>query len=311
MTIETINQLLYDTVLMGTPIVFAALAVVICRNAGMFNMSVEGKMLVSALAGVAIAGLTKTWYFGLVGAVVFGTLMGAFIGYAHLFGKTNLYLTGVAFNLAAAGGTLFVMYLITGEKSNTAAAIKSYVVPKINIPIIEDIPILGPILSGHYVITYIAAIAIIAISVLLYKTRLGLRIRSIGENSDAAESVGISVRRIKYITFLISGALSGFGGAFMSMAYSGFFAKGMVNGRGWMGVSSANIGNGQPLASSLAALFFGFTDKLRLSLQSKGLPFQFINMIPYAATILALVIINIVRINRERAIERGKLELKK
>lgn len=302
-----ITNFLYGVIKLSAPIVYAALACDVTRKAGLYNMSIEGNMLVSALAGVLIAGAFESVWAGLFGAIACGVLIAAIIAYAHLIGKTNLYLTGLAFNTAATGGTVFVMYMICGEKTSTNAAIRSYTIPKIDIPLLKDIPILGDIFSGHYLLTYVAVIAIIAIAFMLKRTRLGLRMRSISENPQAAESVGISVVRIRYISFLISGLLCGLGGAYMSMAYVSFFSRGMVAGRGWIGVSAMNIANGAPGLSSLAALFFGFTDMLSVSLQAFNVPIQFINMIPYVATILALIVMNMIRINNEKNQEKQRL----
>lgn len=299
-----IADFLYGVIKLSTPIVYAALACDVTRKAGLYNMSIEGNMLVSALAGVLIAGAFGNVWAGLFGAALCGVLIAAIIAYAHLIGKTNLYLTGLAVNTAATGGTVFVMYMICGEKTSTNAAIRSYTIPKIDIPLLQDIPVLGDILSGHYLLTYLAVVTIIVISFMLKRTRLGLRMRSISENPQAAESVGISVVKVRYISFLISGLLCGLGGAYMSMAYVSFFSRSMVAGRGWIGVSAMNIANGSPVLSSIAALFFGFTDMLSVSLQAFNVPIQFINMIPYVATILALVIMNVVRINHEKKQEK-------
>ena len=298
---------LFSVIKLSTPIVFATLACDISRKAGVYNMSTEGNMLISALASVVIAGHFNSVWAGLLGGVLTGVLMAAIIGYAHLIGKTNMYLTGLAFNTAATGGTVFVMFMLCGEKTSTNAAIRSYTIPQLNIPFIRDIPVLGKILSGHYLLTYIAALSIFLVWFMLKRTRLGLRMRSIAENPQAAASVGVSVVKVRYISFLISGFLAGLGGAYMSMAYVSFFSRGMVAGRGWIGVSAMNMANGNPIGSSIAALFFGFTDTLSVSLQAFNIPIQFVNMIPYVATILALIIMNILRIRHEKAAEKARL----
>ena len=302
-----ITDFLYSVIKLSAPIVFATLACDISRQAGVYNMSAEGNMLISALASVVIAGMFNSVWAGLIGGVAVGVLMAAIIAYAHLIGKTNMYLTGLAFNTAATGGTVFVMFMLCGEKTSTNAAIRSYTIPQIQIPIIDKIPVLGKILSGHYLLTYVALISVILVWFMIKRTRLGLRMRSIAENPQAAESVGISVVKVRYISFLLSGLFAGLGGAYMSMAYVSFFSRGMVAGRGWIGVSAMNIANGAPIGSSIAALFFGFTDTLSVSLQAFNIPIQFVYMIPYVATILALVIMNIVRIRREKAREKARL----
>ncbi len=127
--------------------------------------------------------------------------MGAVIAFSSLSGKTDLYLTCIAVNLAATGGTVFVMYLLTGEKATTSAAIKAYTLPTVVLPLINKIPLIGPMLSGHNVLTYLAFISIFAVWFFLTRTRLGLRLRAVGENARAAASVGINVKRIGYVSF--------------------------------------------------------------------------------------------------------------
>ncbi len=308
-TLEWIANFGFSVLRLSTPLIFAALAAAICNKAGMLNMALEGMMLVSSLAGVILAGITQNVWAGLLGAVVFGAFTGLIIAFSNLSGKTDLYLTCIAINLAASGGTVFVMYLITGEKSTTAAAVRAFTLPSVNLPIIENIPFVGKMISGHNILTYIAFLSIFLVWFFLYKTRLGLRLRAVGENANAASSVGINVKKIGYISFFYSGILCGLGGAFMSMGWVSFFMKNMVNGRGYIGLSANNIAAGNPQGSGLAAVLFGFSDALATTLKGQGgnFPTEFIEMIPYASTIIALVVISIIRINRIKKIESGKI----
>lgn len=138
-----------------------------------------------------------------------------------------------------------------------------------------------------------------------HKTRL--RLRAVGENPKAASSVGISVTKIGYISFFLSGILCGFGGAFMSMGWVSFFMKNMVNGRGYIGLSASNIANGNPVGSAIASVFFGFCDATATTLKSQGsFPSEFLEMIPYASTIIALVVISCLRMMKLKKIQEGK-----
>ena len=260
LTLDWIGNFGYSVLRLSTPLIFAGMAAVISKKAGMMNMALEGMMLCAALGGVVFAGMTGNVWIGLLGAVVIGVLVGAVIAFSSLSGKTDLYLTCIAVNLAATGGTVFVMYLLTGEKATTSAAIKAYTLPTVVLPLINKIPLIGPMLSGHNVLTYLAFISIFADWFFLTRTRLGLRLRAVGENARAAASVGINVKRIGYVSFLISGVLCGFGGAFMSMGWVSFFMKNMVNGRGYIGLSACNIAGGDPLGAGIAAVFFGLSD---------------------------------------------------
>ena len=291
---------------MATPLVFAALAALITRQAGMFNMGIEGMILCSALGAVVFAHYGNSVWIGLLGAIVIGLVTGMVIAFSSLTGKTDLYLTCIAFNLMATGGTVFVMYLLTGEKSTTSGAFRAYAVPTIDIPLIKDIPVLGRIISGQSLLTYLAVLSVFLVWFLLKKTRIGLRIRAVGENPKAAESVGISVPKIGYISFAFCGVFAGLSGAFLSMSWVQFFMKNMANGRGYIGLSAQNMANGEPVGSALAALLFGFTDSLSITLKNQTkFPTEFLNMIPYLATIFAIIITSMIAINKKRKIEKG------
>ena len=296
---------------LATPLVFAALAAAINSKAGMFNMGIEGMILCSALGAVVFAQMGGVWV-GLLGAVLVGLVAGLIISFASLTGKTDLYLTCIAFNLAATGGTVFIMYLLTGEKSTTSGAMRAYEIPQISVPFLKDIPFIGRILFQQSLLTYLAVFAVFAVWFLLKKTRIGLRLRSVGENPKAAESVGISVTKIGYIAFSISGILCGFAGAFMSMSWVTFFMKNMVNGRGYIGLSAMNMAGANPVGAALASLFFGFSDAAATTLKTQSnFPTEFLEMIPYVATILSIVVINLIRIVKLRRIEKGSVVVAK
>ena len=300
-------EFLAEAIRMATPLIFAALAALITRQAGMFNMGVEGMILCSALAAVAFAHYSGNMWVGLLGAVLVGLLTGLIIAFANLSGKTELYLTCIAFNLAASGGTVFIMYVLTGEKSTTSGAFRSYQIPNIDIPVIKDIPVIGKIVSGQSLLTWVAVLSIFLVWLLLKRTRLGLRIRAVGENPHAAESVGISVKKIGYTSFAICGLMAGLSGAYLSMSYVTFFMKNMANGRGYIGLSAQNMAGGEPVGSALASLLFGFSQALTTTMKNQtNFPTEFLEMIPYAATIIALGITGLIAIQRIKKAESAK-----
>ena len=300
-------EFIAEAIRMATPLIFAALAALITRQAGMFNMGVEGMILCSALAAVTFAHYSGSLWVGLIGAVLVGLLTGLIIAFANLSGKTELYLTCIAFNLAASGGTVFIMYVLTGEKSTTSGAFRSYQIPNIEIPFIKDIPVIGRIISGQSLLTWVAVLSIFLVWLLLKRTRLGLRIRAVGENPHAAESVGISVKKIGYISFAICGIMTGLSGAYLSMSYVTFFMKNMANGRGYIGLSAQNMANGEPVGSALASLLFGFSQALTTTMKNQtNFPTEFLEMIPYAATIIALGVTGLIAIQRIKKAESAK-----
>ena len=210
-------------------------------------------------------------------------------GFFHLNLKTDIILAGIAVNLMASGGTVFALNVFTGQKG-ISSGLKSKVIPNLSIPILDDIPILGSIFSNHNILTYIAFLLVIVIWYFLYKTPLGLRIRAVGENPNAAKSVGINVPGLQYLALIISGIIAGLGGVYMSMGYVSWFSRDMIAGRGFMGVAAAAMGNNKPGLVLLAALLFGLADALSNYLQSLRIPAEIVQMIPYLTTIVVLTI---------------------
>lgn len=270
-----------------TPILLAAMAALIASRSGIVNMAIEGIMLFSALFGVMGSYWFGNPWMGLLLALFIGVLLSFFLAYFSLKMKADEILVAIAMNLLAEGATIFLLFVFTGEKA-TSASLGSVSLPSVNIPLIQSIPFLGRVLSGHNVLVYISLILVFLLNYLLFKTPLGLRIRSVGSNPEAAESVGISVNKTKYIALLISGFLAGMAGAFMSMGYMNFFVKGMVAGRGFIGLAASNVGARSPIPTLFASALFGFFESLGNNLQSVvTIPVEFIQMIPYITTIIA------------------------
>ena len=289
----------YSVLRVTTPILFATLAALISDKAGVMNIALEGIMLVSALAGVVFSALSGSAGVGLLAAVVAGALVGLFLAYCALELKTDIILSGIAINLMASGGTVFMLFLIAGDKG-ISSSLASKVLPKLTIPGIASIPVLGTMLSGHNVLTYVALLSVLAVFILLYRTPLGLRIRAVGENPGAAASVGIGVTRIQYLALTLSGMMAGFGGAYMSMGYVSWFSKNMTAGRGFIALAAEAMGGATPIGSLFTSLLFGFFDALSNTLQLMKVPSEFVNMIPYAATVIGLVIYTVRRTRRDR-----------
>lgn len=272
-----------------TPILFAALAAVVADRAGVTNIGLEGIMMICALTGVIFSAWTQSAFVGLLCAMAMGMLVALAIGFFSLQLKTDIILAGIAVNMLGGGGTIFFMYLASGDRGYSAN-LASKVMPNIDIPILKSIPILGDIFSGHNILTYFALICVFLVWVLLYKTPLGLKIRAVGENPHAADSVGVSVKNISYIALAISGVLAGLGGAFMSMGYMTSFNTNMTAGRGFIALAAEAMGRGEPLGTLLASLLFGFADALANNMQRLGLPAELLQMTPYIFTIVGLSI---------------------
>lgn len=299
-------QFVFGVFRLTTPIVFATLSCLIAKKAGVRNITIEGTMLCSALAGVIVSAYTQNVWLGLLAGMAAGIGIGLFLGYFHIIMDTDIWLTGIAINQFASGFTVFVMFMVTGDKGSTAS-LPSLSVPNINIPIVEKIPVVGEIVSGQSLLTYLAVVMMIFIFVLLYKTPLGLRIRAVGEYSLAAESVGENSNRIKLIALALSGLCASFGGMFMSMSYSSRFVRDMVAGRGFIGIAAESMGGGRPIPAAIASLFFGVADALANVLQSFSIPSELLLTIPYLATIIGLVVYSAKKQNADKKkLEKNK-----
>lgn len=272
-----------------TPILFAALGALISNRAGIINIGMEGIMLVSALAGVIVSAYTQSAWVGLLGAVLSGTLIAGILAFFTLKFKTHIILGGVAINMFASGGTVFILYLLSGDKGSSTS-LASKVLPSVQIPLIKDIPVLGPILSGHHILTYVSILAVLAVYYLLNRTPLGLRIRSVGENPHAAQSVGVSVVKIQYTALLLSGFFASLGGAYMSMGYLSLFTRDMIAGRGWIAIAAESMGRSTTIGTALTSLLFGAADALSNALQVLKIPAELIATLPYVATVIGLLI---------------------
>ncbi|MCT4596546.1 MAG: ABC transporter permease [Vallitalea sp.] len=290
----------YSVLRVTTPILFAALGAMIADKSGVVNIGLEGMMLMASLMGVLGSAFTGSALLGLVLAVTSSILLALVMAYFSLKLKTDIILAGIALNLFAMGATVFLLYLLTGNKG-VSSSLKSYTMSQLNIPIIGKLPIIGEIISGHNILTYIAFLAVFLVYMLMFRTKLGLRMRAVGENEDAAKSVGINVIRIKVTALVFSGMMAGFGGAYMSMGYVSWFSANMTAGRGFIALAASAMGRSLPLGTMIASLFFGFADALSNTMQSLRVPAEFIQMIPYVATIVGLTVYSMNKKKKSKA----------
>ena len=200
----------------ATPVLLTTLGAMIASRSGTNNIALEGTMLISAFVGVVVSAFSQSAWIGFLGAVLAGFIVSNILAYFILKLNSNAVISGIALNTFASGGTIFVLYLITGEKG-ASTSLESLKLPSLTIPVVKDIPVIGAVLSGHHVLTYTALVLVAVVWYMFKYTRLGMHIRAVGESPDAAESVGIPVKRIKYIALCLSGILTGMAGAFLSM----------------------------------------------------------------------------------------------
>jgi simple sugar transport system permease protein len=282
------TDFIFSILRMSTPIVFAALGALISDKGGIVNIGLEGIMLTSALGGVIGSALSGSVLVGVLIALISGICFSFILGWFTLYMKTDIILGGTALNLLASGGTVFVLFIFSGDKG-TSASLASKTIPSINLPLIEKIPFIGDILSSHNLLTYVCIISVFLVHYMLKHTKLGTWIRAVGENPMAAESVGINVNKIKMISILFSGLFASLGGMFLSMGYVSWFSRDMSAGRGWIALAAEAMGGGNVVGTVLSSLLFGTTQALANILQTVNLPAEIVGTIPYIATIIGLV----------------------
>ena len=282
----------YSIFRVTTPLLFASMGAVISDVAGVPNIALEGMMLIAAFAGMFFSYFFESALAGLLFALLFAVLCAGVLAFFTLYYKTNIILGGIAINSLASGGTIFFLYLAAHDKG-TSVSLPSKVLPNVNIPLIQDIPVIGPAISGHNVLTYLAVAAVIFTFFLLKRTSLGWHIRAVGEKREAADSVGISVEKTQAIALILSGLMCGFGGAFMSMGYVSWFSRDMVSGRGWIALAAEAMGLQHPLGTAATSLLFGVANALSNAVATLGWPSDLVKTIPYCATLAGLAVFSI------------------
>ncbi len=279
----------FTVIRMMTPILFAALACMVFTKGGIDAIGTEGIMLSCALAGPVGAYFSGNAFIGALTAMAVGVVLSFIFGYFTIVLDTNPVLAGIALNTLSSGLTVFIIYYLTGNKGSTQA-LNNPVITSVNIPGISSIPVLGAIISGHSVLTYAAFLLALVLAIFFWKMPAGLRIRAVGENENAAQSVGLNTMKYKYIALAMAGCLAGLGGAYMSMSYVSFFSREMIAGRGWIGMAAESMGMGTPWGILISVFIFGAADALAVRLQLLNLPSQLISTIPYVVTIIAIAV---------------------
>jgi simple sugar transport system permease protein len=271
----------------ATPYMFASLAGVVSERVGIANLALEGQMLSAAATGALVAGYSGSVWLGAGIGIAVGALLGVVLAVIVLELHADAIITGIGINLLASGGTAFAVFTLLDDKGGTTG-LESGALPTIEIPGLASIPLIGDVLSGQNLMTYLALAALPVVAWLLYRSRFGVHLRAVGESPAAAESVGLRVGAVQYAALAVSGALAGMGGVFLSMGAVSFFVRDMTAGRGYIALAAVFLGGVRPLGAFLAALVFGFSEALAIQLGSTGVPTQLVTAIPYVLTLLAL-----------------------
>jgi simple sugar transport system permease protein len=281
--------LLNSTLASATPILLAALGGAFTYYAGMFNIAMEGMMLVGAFCAVLGSYFSGSWLVGLLCGVAGSTLL-ALIFIVFAIGlKTDEFVTGIALNLFAVGATTYLLRQIFDVKGSLAGA-RIQAIPSVEIPLLTSIPVIGEVLSGQNLMVYVAGLTVLACGYLIFRTPFGLRLRAAGYNAPALDASGVPAWRVRAAALLICGVLCGLAGAYLSLGYVRLFAENMSAGRGWISLAAIILVSGHPGGLALVSLLFGFSGGLDLFLQTYEIPAQFTGMAPYLATLLALYV---------------------
>ena len=277
--------IIIGTVVAATPLIIAALGVLICERAGVLNLGVEGMMLMGAVAAFAVGVASGSLILGYLAAMLVGVAMSLIFGFLALQLQTNQVATGLALTLFGVGLSAF-----TG-RSFVGVPIER--VPALHIPMLSDVPILGPLLFRYDPLVYVSVGLFFLVSWFLRHSRAGLRLRAVGEAPSVAHSLGEPVTRIRYLAVMFGGATSGIAGAYLSTALTPMWVEGMSAGRGWIVLALVVFATWRPLRVLLGAYLFGGVTVLQLHAQGLGIdmPSEFLSMLPYVATIVVLVII--------------------
>jgi ABC-type uncharacterized transport system permease subunit len=282
--------LLQSTILAAVPLVLGALGGILCERTGVINVAIEGQMLVGAFAGALFASVSQNLGVGVLAAVVCGGLMGAMLAVFAIRYVVNQVVLGVVLNVFALGLTGFAYDALMQphtDQYNSPAVFSA-----VKIPVLGDIPFIGPLFFDANVLVYATYILIVVVDVALFRTRWGLRTRAVGEHPRAADTVGIKVLRTRYVNTIMGGLVAGLAGAYLSIGAVGPFGKGMTNGRGFIALAAVIFGRWSPRGAVAAALLFAFADALQTLLTIVQAPVQipsnFLAMAPYLATIFAV-----------------------
>ena len=283
---EGIALLLAATLNAGTVLAIAGLGLLINERAGVVNLGAEGLMLISAIAGFATAVHTGSDTLAFAAGMVAGGLMAAVFGWLVIWLNTNQVATGLALSLFGGGFSAFIGLHYVSEKLPERM--------HFSIPVLADLPFVGPAFFRQHPLVYGAMALTFALSWFLYRSRAGLVLRSIGESPESAHALGYPVRRIRLAAVIVGGALCGLSGAYISVIYTPLWIEGMVAGKGWIALALTTFATWRPARVLLGAYLFGGVTMLQFYLQGQGVhvPTQFLTMLPYVATIVVLVLIS-------------------
>jgi simple sugar transport system permease protein len=283
-----LTGLLETTMQRSVPIAFGALSGILCERAGVVNIAIEGMLLSGAFVSAVVTSAFDNPWLGIASAIVVGGLLGGLLAVLAIRYRVDQIIAGFFINILVTGLTAFLSVRLLQpfqDELNTPERLSA-----IAIPILSDIPILGPVLFDHNLFVYALFALIVLVHVGLFYTRWGLRVRAVGEHPKAADTVGVNVHWVRYSNVVMGGMVAGLGGAYFTIGSTGGFEREMTAGRGFIGLAAMIFGGWNPIGAFLAALVFGFADSIqsRLSILGIAIPSEFLLMVPYVVTIIVV-----------------------
>ena len=282
-----LTVLLTSALVLAVPLVFGAMAGLLCERSGIINIAIEGQLLGGAFLAVVVGSQTGNPYIGLVAAPLAGALVGWVLVTFAVKYRIDQIIVGVVLNVLVIGITNYLFSTVLTQ--NPQALNNPPRLPTLPIPVLSSIPVIGPVLFNHSIVIYLMYVAVAVLQVMVFRSRWGLRMRSVGEHPKAADTVGINVNRTRVRNTVLGGAVAGLGGAAL-VAAGLAFTKELTSGKGYIALAAMILGRWSPKGALAASLLFGFADALRQVLNNLGspVPSQFLAMLPYLATIFAV-----------------------
>ena len=283
-----VEGLLMTSLIEAVPLTLGALSGLLCERSGVINIAIEGQFLIAAFVGAVVGSATGSLWLGLLCGALAGGLVGLLLAVFTITYRADQIIVGVVIDAFALGLTTF--FLLSLLVPNQMTLNSPAVFGPIPIPILDKIPVVGPLLFNQNIMVYLTIIILVAVQVALFQTRWGLRVRAVGEHPRAAETVGIKVLRVRYRNVILGGIVAGIGGASFTIGSTGQFAHNMTAGLGYIALAAMIFGRWRPMGALGAALLFGFFDALQFTLSALNapIPSDFLSMFPYLATILAV-----------------------
>ena len=280
--------LLQGAIMLSVPLIFGSMSGLLCEKSGVINIAIEGQLLFAAFVSAAVASITQNPLYGLISAPIAGGLISLILAYFSIRFQVDQVILGFVINVLVLGLTNFfytTLLIPYEDKWNMGGSFSP-----IQIPLLSKLPIIGPTLFNQTIIVYLMYAFVVFIQIALFKSRWGLRTRAIGELPVAADSVGIDVNRLRFKNVMIAGLVAGTGGAYFTVGAVGPFSQNMTSGAGFIALACLIFGKWTPRGAIVAALFFGFANNLQgnLSIIGVSIPSEFMLMVPYIATIIAV-----------------------